>query len=466
MEIKWTLNKKLILMMAGLSAAVILIMLVLNIYSEQALLTTLQQKTSEITESLHLAIEEITKQEKKDYKSLASYLNKLKAGGIKEISIIDSATKIRASTDPKKVGKLTSKYITELIFKSEVGEFLTKEGNLYHIILPVVAKGEHQGYIHLEVSTEDISSLMKTHMRKRILATLIIFLCGFVVTVWLSSRYTRPIRRVVDSARAVASGDLDISLPIKEHDEIGDLKRNFNQMVKKLKEFRALEERWREIEHLSTIGDLSRSIAHEIRNPLNFISLSVDHLSGQIENENQIKLLNSIKEEVKRLDSLISNFLAYGKPLNLNRKSTDILKLIDDTLSLVEARAEKTGIRIIKEYPVETLTVKIAPELIKTCLINIFQNAFHAMPEGGTMRISVEKPNQEIIISVKDTGVGVDDSIQEKVFEPFFTTRPRGVGLGLALTKRVVEEHGGRVKFVSKKGAGSTFTIILPERVT
>ncbi|NOY65757.1 MAG: HAMP domain-containing protein [Nitrospirae bacterium] len=466
MKIKWTLNKKLILMMAALSAAVILIMFILNIYYEQALLTTLQQKTSEITESLHLAIEEITKQEKKDYKNLASYLNKLKAGGIKEISIIDSATRIRASTDPEKVGRFTSKYITELIFKSEVGEFLTKEGDLYHIILPVVAKGEHQGYIHLEVSTEDISSLMKTHMRNRILATLIIFLCGFVVAVWLSSRYTRPIRRVVDSARAVASGDLDISLPIKEHDEIGDLKRSFNQMAKKLKEFRALEERWREIEHLSTIGDLSRSIAHEIRNPLNFISLSVDHLSGQIENENQKKLLNSIKEEVKRLDSLVSNFLAYGKPLNLNRKSTDILELIDDTLSLVEARAEKTGIRILKEYPVGSLTVKIDPELIKTCLINIFQNAFHAMPEGGTMRISVEKANQEIVISVSDTGVGVDESIQEKVFEPFFTTRQRGVGLGLALTKRVVEEHGGRVKFVSKKGAGSTFTIILPERVT
>ena len=466
MEIKWTLNKKLILMMAALSAAVIFIMFILNIYYERALLTTLQQKTSEITESLHLAIEEITKQEKKDYKSLASYLKKLKAGGIKEISIIDGATRIRASTDPEKVGQFTSKYITELIFKSEVGEFLTKEGNLYHIILPVVAKGEHQGYIHLEVSTEDISSLMKIHVRNRILATLIIFICGFVVAVWLSSRYTRPIRRIVDSARAVASGDLDISLPIKEHDEIGDLKRSFNQMVKKLKEFRALEERWREIEHLSTIGDLSRSIAHEIRNPLNFISLSVDHLSGQIENENQKKLLNSIKEEVKRLDSLVSNFLAYGKPLNLNRKSTDILELIDDTLSLVEARAEKTGIRIMKEYPVESLTVKIDPELIKTCLINIFQNAFHAMPEGGTMRISVEKARQEIVISVKDTGVGVEESIQEKVFEPFFTTRPRGVGLGLALTKRVVEEHGGRVKFVSKKGAGSTFTIILPERVT
>jgi signal transduction histidine kinase len=441
-------------------------MFILNIYYERALLTTLQQKTSEITESLHLAIEEITKQEKKDYKNLASYLKKLKAGGIKEISIIDGATKIRASTDTKKVGKFTSKYITELIFKSEVGEFLTKEGDLYHIILPVVARGEHQGYIHLEVSTEDISSLMKTHVRNRILATLIIFLCGFGVAVWLSSRYTRPIRRIVDSARAVASGDLDISLPIKEHDEIGDLKRSFNQMVKKLKEFRALEERWREIEHLSTIGDLSRSIAHEIRNPLNFISLSVDHLSGQIENENQKKLLNSIKEEVKRLDSLVSNFLAYGKPLNLNRKSTDILELIDDTLSLVEARAEKTGIKIIKEYPVESLTVKIDPELIKTCLINIFQNAFHAMPEGGTMKISVERANQEIVISVKDTGVGVDESIQEKVFEPFFTTRQRGVGLGLALTKRVVEEHGGRVKFVSKKGAGSTFTIIMPERVT
>ena len=462
MAIKWTLNKKLILMMVALSAAVIIITSILNIYYERALLTRLQEKTSEITESLHLAIAEITKKGKKDYTSLATYLKKLKSGGIKEISIIDGATRIRASTNASKIGKFTSKYITELIFKSEVGEFLTKQGNIYHIILPVVARGEHQGYIHLEVSTEDISSLMKSHTRKRLVATILIFLCGAIAAVWLSSRYTRPIRRIVSSAKSVAAGDLDINLPIKEHDEIGELKRSFNQMVKRLKEFRALEERWREIEHLSTIGDLSRSIAHEIRNPLNFISLSVDHLAGQAEAESQKKLLNSIKEEIKRLDSLVSNFLAYGRPLNINKRATNILELVNDTLSLVEARAEKTGIKIAREYPQDKIVAAIDAELIKTCLINIFQNAFQAMPEGGTMVIKVSRDDRDVIISVKDTGHGVDESLQEKVFEPFYTTRPRGVGLGLALTKRVVEEHGGSVSFKSKKGSGSIFTVRLP----
>ncbi len=461
---KWTLNKKLIIMMAALSASVIITMSVFNYYSEKALLAAIQKKTSEITESIHLAIEEITTKERHDDMRLYEYLKRLKSEGIKEISIIDGATRITASTNPFKVGETTPEHITELIFKSEVGEFVTKEGNIYHIIIPVVARGEHQGYIHLEVFTDDITGILKTHVRKRMIATVLIFLTGLVFAVWLSSRYTRPIKEVVASAKAVASGDLDIHLPVKERDEIGELKESFNQMTERLRESRALEQRWREIEHLSTIGELARTVAHEIRNPLNFISLSVDHLLDRSDDKQVKQLLQNIKEEIKRLDSLVGNFLTYGRPLKIQPVTVRVLDLIDETIRLIEAKAEKGGISIKRLYEIDpSVTLKLDPELIKTCLINVFQNAFQSMPEGGILTIEVIREQGFVRIMVSDTGEGIDASVLEKVFEPFFTTRQRGVGLGLALTRRVIEEHGGSVEIESQKGMGTRIAFVLPD---
>ncbi len=458
---KWTLNRKLILMIVSLSASLILMMTLFGLYSERLLLEKLQKKTTEITEAIHLAIQEISKTEQKDIMGLFNYLKNLRTEGIKEISIIDSETRIRASTNPFKVGETTPEYITELIFKSELGEFVTKEGQLYHIVLPIVIKGEHQGYIHLTISNQDIMAVLKKNMKLRLLVTAFIMLIGFIATVWLAKRYTRPIKEIVSAASAVASGDLDVKLKVTESDEIGELKDSFNQMIAKLSELRRIEQRLREAEHLSTIGELSRSVAHEIRNPLNFISLSIDHLMGQCREETR-ELLVNIKNEIKRLDSLVESFLQYGKPLRLKPEKTDLITLVEDTLSLIKARAERSGIAVKRQYPETPLYAEVDPELLKTCLFNVFLNSIQAMPQGGELSIGLHKKDDRIILRVADTGEGLDEEQAKHVFEPFFTTKKQGLGLGLAMTKKVITEHGGHIEFTTQKGKGSEVTFILP----
>jgi signal transduction histidine kinase len=279
--------------------------------------------------------------------------------------------------------------------------------------------------------------------------------------------YTRPIHNVVNAARRVAAGDLSPELRTDRKDEIGELTHSFNYMVQKLREDRALEEKLREIEHLSGIAQLAKGIAHEVRNPLNFISLSIDHLRkkfGPREKEERVQfesLIMSIKQEIQRLNKLVGDFLDYGKPLSLSRQDTDIGKLIDDVISLVRAKAEKDRIRI--HYADGTIpALSLDPGLIKTCILNIILNAFQAMPDGGDLTVTTQASNGKASVVIEDTGVGVSRENLQKLFDPFFSTKSSGLGLGLAMTRRVIEEHGGKVDFQSVEGKGSTVTIFLP----
>ena len=228
-----------------------------------------------------------------------------------------------------------------------------------------------------------------------------------------------------------------------------------------------MEEKLREAEHLSGIGQLSRSIAHEIRNPLNFISLSVDHIKekfspdGNIDAEKFHSLIANIKQEIQRLNKLVEEFLDYGKPLRLNLLRTDVGKLLEEIIELIGAKAAAEKIKIIKDCNFLP-SLNIDTDLIKTCVFNVVLNAFQAMPDGGALTIKTEPAEGMLSIIISDTGKGIPEDELPKVFEPFYTTKRNGLGLGLAMTKRVVEEHGGKVNIHSIAGDGSTVVITLP----
>lgn len=238
-------------------------------------------------------------------------------------------------------------------------------------------------------------------------------------------------------------------------------------MVEKLREEQEIRERLRKAEHLAGIGQFSRSIAHEIRNPLNFINLSIDHIKERYKPSNLKdkdkfdSLILNIKKEIQRVNKIAEGFLQYGKPLNLNLQVTDIEKLIESVLELVSAKARQDNINIVKQLDVLP-KIYVDPEFIKTCLYNIILNAFQSMPQGGELRMEVRHLDTKVFISIQDTGIGIPKEKLSMVFEPFFTTKQDGLGLGLALTKRIIEEHEGKVDIKSEVGRGSTVTIILP----
>jgi len=463
-----SLNKKLIGMMLFLSLILLSVLMFMYGQSEKVLLNQLESQTAELSKAIQVGVEEVTSKGSTDQMRLQTYLRQLNTKGLKEISIISNTDEIVASTNPKQVGEQVGPRKKERIIKAELGEPLSKEGKVYNVILPVVAGNEHYGYIHLTINAEDFSETLKSHAIKRIIAAALVFALGILLAVVLSWMYTKPIHNVVNAARSVAAGDLSTELTTDRKDEIGELTQSFNYMVQKLREERALEEKLREAEHLSGIAQLSRSIAHEIRNPLNFISLSIDHLKKkylpQGDEEEQEKfetLITSIKHEIQRLNKLVGDFLDYGKAMKLNRRETDVGGVIHEVIELVQAKAEKDGIRIQfheEKFP----KLFVDPELIKTCLVNIILNAFQAMPAGGDLTVSTRLSNGRAHIIIEDTGIGVSPENLQKLFDPFFSTKSTGLGLGLAMTKRVVEEHGGKIDFQSAEGQGSTMTISLP----
>ena len=462
-----SLNKKLIAMMLFLSFILVSILQFLYSQSEKALLIELENQTAELSKAIQVGVEEVTTKGFTDEVRLQNYLQKLNAKGVKEISIISNSDEVIASTNPMRVGEEVTPKKKERIIKAELGEPVSKEGKVYNVILPVVAGNEHYGYIHLKINIEDFSEIMASNSVKRIVATSLVFGLGILIAIILSWMYTKPIHNVVDAARSVAAGDLSLDLSTNRKDEIGELTQSFNFMVHKLREERALEEKLREAEHLSGIAQLAKSIAHEIRNPLNFISLSIDHLrakytpSGGSDKESFESLMDSIKKEIQRLNKLVGDFLDYGKPLKLSLQEVDIENLIDDVISLVRAKAEKDGIRIYHTNG-EIPKLRIDPELIKTCIFNVILNAFQAMPSGGDLMMKTHISDSRAFITVEDTGIGVPRENLQRLFDPFFSTKSTGLGLGLAMTKRVVEEHGGKVNFQSTVGKGSTITISLP----
>ena len=465
--LRLSLNKKLTLMMLFLSITLMSTYIFLYSQTEKAMYDEFEKQTAELSKAIQVGVEEVTSSGATDEKRLQNYLNKLNTKGVKELSIISNSDKIISSTNPKNIGKWISTKKKELIFKAELGEPVTGEGHAYNVIIPVVAGEKHYGYIHLTINTEDFSTFMQKRLLQRIVAALFVFGVGMLFIIYLAGRYTKPIEEVVEAARKVAGGDLNQELKTERKDEIGELTQSFNFMVRKLREERELEERLRKAEHLAGVGQFSRSIAHEIRNPLNFISLSIDHIQekykplNQENNDTFDSLFLNIKKEIRRVSKFAESFLEYSRPLELTLEKTDIGSLVEDILSLVMAKAQKEGITIIRDFKALP-ELMIDPEFIKTCLYNVILNAFQAMPDGGTLTLSTRLSEDMFSFSVEDTGTGISGDFIGKIFDPFFTTKVKGLGLGLAITKRVIEEHKGTVEFVSNEGKGSTVTLHLP----
>jgi signal transduction histidine kinase len=469
-----TLKQKLILIMVGLSFILLSSLLFLYYQAEKILYRNLEDQIADLSKIIQVGVEEVTGAS--DEKRLMEYLNKLKSKGIKEVSIISNTDEILASTNPEKIGSDINPRKKEMIIRAELGEPVTAEGKTYNVIIPVITNNEHYGYLHLKINTDDFSKMLKINLYKRIIVTIAIFGIGIVVIVFLSSHYTRPVQDLIVAVRKIMAGDFNYHLSVRSNDEIGELSKSINSMVKVLEREQRLQESLRKAEHLATAGQLAREFAHEVRNPLNFINLTIDHVRSKLisldcyfatnsEGNNsfnkEIQLLDTVKKEIHRLDGLVNSFLEYARPLTVKKQKIDLKTLMEDVVELVKAKAEFMGIRIISEYSEGEVTIEADPDLLKTAVINIINNSFQAMPDGGLLSIKVWCDHRNVFVEIADTGSGIPSDKIERVFEPFFTTKEKGIGLGLSTTKRIIEEHGGNISLRSTEGKGTLVTFSL-----
>jgi nitrogen fixation/metabolism regulation signal transduction histidine kinase len=302
----------------------------------------------------------------------------------------------------------------------------------------------------------------------RILSTTGLLALALVIAVVIGWQFTRPIKELVDAARRIAAGELDFSVNANRRDEIGGLASTFNEMISGLRAKRELEEKLNQAERAAVIGRLTQSIAHEIRNPLNLINLSIDHVRTKFAPEDEkikgqfTQLLSSIKDEIARLNRMVSDLLSYGRPSQLSMQVVDMRKLIEETISLIGQQAKEQGVEVNLEDAAESAEVLGDRERLKSCLSNLAINALEAMPSGGRIQMRLGEANGFVEITISDTGTGIDPEAMGRIFEPYFSTKRAGFGLGLAITKKIIEEHRGSIEVHSQLGAGTTFRLKLP----
>src|SRR5579864_1918193 len=246
--------------------------------------------------------------------------------------------------------------------------------------------------------------------------------------------------------------------------ERGDL--GYVYVLDDLTEIRRLEREVRVQDRLAAVGRLAAAIAHEIRNPLTSIAGSVSMLSGVPEmNEDHRRLLDIVTRESQRLNSIITDFLAYSRTKQYHLDKVDLIQLVEDTLTLMDHRmtAENTGITILRRFPAGHAWTVADGDKLKQVFWNFCENAFRAMKsaQGGRLTVTVEALGEDWQIGFTDTGPGMSPQQIEKIFEPFQSNFEGGTGLGLAIVYQIVQAHGGKVWARSKPGQGTTFVLRL-----
>ena len=301
--------------------------------------------------------------------------------------------------------------------------------------------------------------------------TLLILLLSTSITVFLVWRFTRPIANLSDAARHVAEGDLSFRVrDINRTDEMGKLTAQFNEMTAELEKARELQSQLQQAEKSAVVGRLASAIAHEIRNPLNYINLSLDHLRSKFAPEAADKratfekLTAQLKTEVGRINRQISDFLSYSRPTTPNLQPLEARKVIEDSLRIIEAQAEEQNIKISLVEREDVPKISGDAEFLRSVFNNLFINAIQSMETtGGQLNVTISPAENDVKIEVKDTGKGIDEEHLQKIFEPYFSTKETGTGLGLAIVKKVVEVHNGAIDVESSANDGTKFTIKLPK---
>lgn len=440
-------------------------------------------QTSDLLQIIQIAPERIP-QNIDPKQALQLYQKALKDAGLSSITVASPSGEVVASTNPAQVGKkipLKKRRAPSKDNPIQISAELrdvdidpSVEQKPYTIEFPIVQGDKVLGYAQIRGEMDEVGEMLRRIYVVRLAWILCTMLAGIFAVVYLAFRFTKPIDLLVVGARQVAQGNLYVSLPVDRTDEIGKLCETFNQMVDRLRQNRELQERLNEAEKLSLLGRFAATVAHEVRNSLNFINLSIDqirakHADGDEHARVELQRnLQNIKEEIGRMNHLVSDFLSAGRQMPPALASCDLRATLEEAVALAAKQGRRQSVKISADLPKDLPIFRLDPAQIKTCFLNILTNAIQAMPRGGRVGITAQNVQDSrgaafLQLRFADTGAGIPPEDRDRVFAPFYSTKATGFGLGLAITKKIVEDHGGRIFVTDGETPGTVMVVELPE---
>jgi signal transduction histidine kinase len=351
--------------------------------------------------------------------------------GVLYVAVLDTQRNVIAQTDPSSPAREEEDPFLSHALRSQgpsVRRFHPAQGEeVFEVVKPFSLDGRTLGLIRIGYSPKEIHPVL-TQIEKNVALSILVFLIlgiSAITLIWV----------------------------------------NQNRHLKKLKE---MEDRIQLVERLSSLGHLAAGVAHEIRNPLNAIGMGLQRLKREFlpqdetKKEEYLSFTDLILREIKRVNEIVEQFLNLSRPFQLTLKETSLGELLKHLLVLLQEEAANQKVTLQAEISSDLPRLRVDEEKLTQAILNIMKNGLQAMEQGGMLRVEARSARDHAEITLSDTGSGIPPEQMDKIFNYYYTTKDRGVGLGLPIAHRIIEAHGGRLKVESRVGSGTKATITLP----
>jgi signal transduction histidine kinase len=427
---------------------------------------------------------------------LSTLLADLKAQALADhLIVFDRQGKLLDTTLPEPedgYGRLEQLAASAGPIESGATQNLQLFGRDYQIAFtPLVVRQKTVGSIGVILASNYLVNTEATSRNTFSLIFAAITIAVVVLGYLLSTSIARPILRLRALSQAVAAGDLNQKTELNRPDEIGELAEAFDTMTQHLRErtdeaarlyaetvqrnqelaeintrLQSAQQQLVQSEKLAAVGQLTAGIVHDVKNPLAVIKGLAESLQEEPNLGTYAKKdLSVIRESATKANQIVSDLLTFSRQSTPEMQQQDLKATVEAALRITAFLSRKAKVQVIAALPDQSVYVTYDAQQIEQVLINLIQNAIQAMPQGGTLRVSLSQANEAVALAVQDTGTGISPENLRRIFDPFFTTKPEGegTGLGLSVGYGIITRHHGRIDVDSTVGQGTTFTILLPK---